>query len=1247
MLLFLRKLKRVHVADHVSGTTKTFSRENNSNGSVTLSGTKQFIHVRHTFPTTDVRDEKRPDITESELILAFPVGEGGGASAEKTQLVFAFLPVRDFGFRFLLHGDFLLTAARDDIHRTRPWNTNIRNQVGKAFLVALPQFQRDPKLAATYLHYVPRKSEVSDPFFAVAADAIVTSLKEAQCIKTSSGAWCKPKEVLIADPEFQKLFPNDVLKAGTGLQYISAEIDAPGEVLDRLDVKRWSVDLLIRLLKVDGLLHGRPPDWFAGLYHYLAGKITNESHRKKLHEVSFLRLSGGVLGRLVDGDIFFPLARSRRYGFEAELRLIDDDALGAGPQRDATRSFLEKLGVKTSVAYSLIVNHIIKKHGERPLTSSKDSLVGQVQYVRDHLGNYVEEAAGRGESSDDAHNRLRTGLLIANKKVEGGSTFFDSPTALYLGHEYSPDPDIEKLVGSPENLGRFVSSEYQFRRQRSKDTTKDQAAEWRQFFYQIGVNRLPIVSPTDYVPGPELKALMTADDQAVRRTLVELIARNWHVYYGKFATRIVQQGRLQVVHETQFLTDLRSMAVPTTKKRPCRLSETYLDCDPVRNVLGNSPDYLDADVSDLAFMDAVGVVHRLDAAACIKRLGQLRDAARIADRQVRLIYRELERLGSKEGDRIRGAFSSTGLIYIPPSRKWLNVNQVVWNSGGPLLDSLYPPLSHWYREHQTFFRQLGVQKETSEYAVVEALEHIAQFGASPAERRAEAFRNYRRLARVLREAREKDAGEAPGWLSKMKSAAVFLDQRDQLVAAANDLFIDDDALLAEAFGGHERISFVAVERSQLPHVADLLDACVVPRISASATQRLISAEDSRLDESLTNTVRARRADIMRLVYHRAHPAFERAAREGKWLEMKSVEIHRAKSLSVEVSLSSYVASLAMDTYRSGASIYLADQIRLPMDRLASELCAYLAIKHDLVDAMHRILSTPTPDDLEDFFATRGYVKVPEEALLEADALAATAKGDEHDSSGRLDHPKSGGLDVVEDDNDADKELSKRRGQEPSEAQNAQTAPSQRRQEDKAARRVGSSTDQLQQRRTEYSTGSGIGAAGPDRRIEKGEKAEVWFGSQLQTVLPNGWSVGQFGGGKSPFDFELTKGENRLFVEVKVDSASFFLTESEAAFASSRRPSYIIVLVGDVPDGERSMRWLFDPLAECVPWVIGGAWLYHKEASAGLPISAWNVPQPRPSDVISPAFRFEIRVPAQQVLPTGWEPLFGHLKRSFP
>lgn len=57
------------------------------------------------------------------------------------QQVFAFLPLRSYGFRFIVQGDFDLPSSREDVNRDSAWNQWIRDEIPQLFLHAIEKIK--------------------------------------------------------------------------------------------------------------------------------------------------------------------------------------------------------------------------------------------------------------------------------------------------------------------------------------------------------------------------------------------------------------------------------------------------------------------------------------------------------------------------------------------------------------------------------------------------------------------------------------------------------------------------------------------------------------------------------------------------------------------------------------------------------------------------------------------------------------------------------------------------------------------------------------------------------------------------------------------------------------------------------------------------------------------------------------------------------------------------------------------------
>jgi hypothetical protein len=993
LLLFLRKLRRLRLLDTQGATEQLAERQDDLpyvrlTQSITVCGrltppqVSRYLLIGHTFSTVAIRDDKRPGAVDTQVDLAFPVDAHGAALAGDTQPVFAFLPIRDCGFTFLVQGDFLLSSSREDIHRDRPWNILIRDQIAEVFISALPRFRESSALAPSFLAYVPDPKDFTDEFFRIAAEQIVGRLKDCECVLARSAVWRRPNQILFADLGFREIFTAEDLWDTLELEYASDDLPTGlKSVALRLGASEPTFPQLFRLLENCDHLSARSAEWFAKLYRYLASRLSRDALVKQARALALIRLEGGAVTTIEQGAVFFPLTRKRRYGFEDELRLVDEAVLaGSESELSEMQRCLRTLGVKEASPASLIRDHILPRHAKSDWKQSDFSaLTGHVRYINDHLEEFLSSAAAAGQTRDQALEQLRTGLYIRTVKEADGLVYFGRPKTLYLSDTYLPEVRVQELLGVAADPSNFVSQHYLPEAARSaNDVRREEAlAQLRTFLYAIGINRLPIVRADsftdDYEAGPELAKLLNAPETL--RAAIRLIDRYWSSYYQSYASVGVYASC------STFVRALSEMRVPTTRGQSVRLCETYLNSEHVRAVFGQSAHYLDIALGNTQFMDAVGITHQVDAAGCFKRLDQLRETQRVSARDVRAVYRALESLSTRMESAIQAGFEDKPRIYIPSTHTWLATGEVVWESHGEFIDALYPPLRHPYAEHRTFFCEtLCVALHPSEDALISALESIPERVTSAERQQQESFQIYRRLCVAMHGHSQADPTDKPQWLQRLKTERLFLDHASRLVGAEEDLFVNDDPNLADSFRMHSQISFLEVERSRISIIEPLLEACGIPRLSAAISYDLHEVVDPLLNRDLSWRIQGRRAAIMRLVFHRAHRTFEEAKKAGRWLTLLRLVVADVANLSVTAKLLDYSATRQWDIFRHDEMIYIQRDARSPRDKVCLALCALLGLRTDWADSIYRILFASTDEEVEDFLQVKGAVAIPQDDI---------------------------------------------------------------------------------------------------------------------------------------------------------------------------------------------------------------------------------------------------------------------------
>ena len=170
LLLFLRKLKRIEIEDKIQNRSGIIKREDYE-GKIRIEhpgGQNYWRIVKTPEPLKvppEVKEEKREGITETEIVLAFPLTSDGSADTSKEQKIFVYLPVRSYGFKFIIQADFLMPPSREDIHKDKSWNKFLRDNIASLFLKAVDEFKQDENLKKTYYNYIPLANEITDEFF--------------------------------------------------------------------------------------------------------------------------------------------------------------------------------------------------------------------------------------------------------------------------------------------------------------------------------------------------------------------------------------------------------------------------------------------------------------------------------------------------------------------------------------------------------------------------------------------------------------------------------------------------------------------------------------------------------------------------------------------------------------------------------------------------------------------------------------------------------------------------------------------------------------------------------------------------------------------------------------------------------------------------------------------------------------------------------------------------------------------------
>ena len=119
------------------------------------------------------------------------------------------MPLRSYGFKFLLNADWIVPSSREDITQDNVWNEWLREELPALYtdaLVHLRQLFADDEgdgledvvdVAWSVLRYLPLEGEVLG-WFRQTSNKIVQQMRLSECMLTAQNKWVLPGEVCVA-----------------------------------------------------------------------------------------------------------------------------------------------------------------------------------------------------------------------------------------------------------------------------------------------------------------------------------------------------------------------------------------------------------------------------------------------------------------------------------------------------------------------------------------------------------------------------------------------------------------------------------------------------------------------------------------------------------------------------------------------------------------------------------------------------------------------------------------------------------------------------------------------------------------------------------------------------------------------------------------------------------------------------------------------------------------------------------------
>uniref|UniRef100_A0A3B3WWM6 HTH OST-type domain-containing protein n=1 Tax=Poecilia mexicana TaxID=48701 RepID=A0A3B3WWM6_9TELE len=386
LLLFLHRLRSITIYNQSEKRLVTMTRKDLSHN---------VLEVEHT------------EGTERWLVVKTTLQP----NKPQKQPVFAYLPLRSFGFRFIIQ-DFDIPSSREDVDRDSSWNQWLRSEIPQLFLKAMDVFTqthpeyRGLKGLCQFLHFIPLPDEVLD-FFKPVAGQIIQLLKGKAFLPTGKVVYKQPSQVAVCqDAVIRDVISGDELEKHLSLSYLHPGLSPapPASLLTQMGVRylRGSdVTTVTTAMAKEGGLRQLARLLVCNFRAMEHGYGEAESILQNLRELSIIPLADGRVVALSGESVFFPMeetATKKKKTAQAQTALYKDLSVVQpsllnclGPlESQQIRELLKRLGVYELEPQELLEQHIYPTINSSKWKKPESVVVSYLVFIKQHSSSSQE-----------------------------------------------------------------------------------------------------------------------------------------------------------------------------------------------------------------------------------------------------------------------------------------------------------------------------------------------------------------------------------------------------------------------------------------------------------------------------------------------------------------------------------------------------------------------------------------------------------------------------------------------------------------------------------------------------------------------------------------------------------------------------------------------------------------------------------------------------------------------------------------
>lgn len=659
LLLFLHRLQCIKLRNMLDNSLTVMRKEVTGDGIVKVSMGKEKM-VWLVASQKLQADNIRHDVNETEISIAFSLEEANDGEyipQLHQQPVFSFLPLRTYGLKFIVQGDFVLPSSREEVDGDSPWNQWLLSEIPELFVTAQKSFcdlscfrENAAKAVTAFMSFVPFVGEVQG-FFSSLPRLIISKLRMSNCLLLEADKieWVPPCKVLRNwNEQARVLLPNWLLHKHLGLGFLKKDIILSDSLARALGIEEYGPKTVFHVmsslsrskngLKDMGL--GWLSSWINEVYLMSLNSGTESDLILSLRKVPFIPLSDGKYCFVDRGTIWLhcdTIGVGNEYDFKAfpklysKLRIVnpalfsaavaaDKSCLDASIVENVTR-LLIKVGVQRLSAHEIVKMHILPSiSDDRNISRDKDLLTDYLAFILLHMQSSCPSCC---LERDWIMSHLRTEALVLTNY--GYKRLNEVP--IHFSRQFRNPIDMNKLINGIDMIWHELDSIYL--EHPITKSVPDGILKWRNFFQELGITDFvqivqvekPIANVTLTSMGPTVKdweswelghllsRFSSRGDREKCKYLLEIIDTLWDDYFSDKVTSccMVTSCEAGKPFESSIISMLQNAKwmVSIMDDDLHYPRDLFLDCEAVRSIIGATAPYAVPKVRSQKLLDTL------------------------------------------------------------------------------------------------------------------------------------------------------------------------------------------------------------------------------------------------------------------------------------------------------------------------------------------------------------------------------------------------------------------------------------------------------------------------------------------------------------------------------------------------------------------------------------------------------------------------------------------------------------------